>query len=279
MGARREKAGAGNFGASFGLEAAIARERINRREGLGTLRPAPVFVLVRPQMGENIGAAARAMLNFGVSALRIVNPRDGWPNPRAGAMASGAAIVIDNAEIFGTLDAAIADCNYVLATTARSREILLPVFEPASAAEELKPRIARSEKCAVLFGAERSGLSNDEVSKADGIISIPVNPAFASLNLAQAVLLAAYEWAVADGREGFDSALKETTPATKEDYERFFLHIEEELEAARYYYPPEKKEMMQRNLRAAFSRSSFTEGELRTLRGVIKALAKGRGQR
>ena len=131
----------------------------------------------------------------------------------------------------------------------------------------------------MLFGAESSGLSNEEVSKADGIVSIPVNPAFASLNLAQAALLVAYEWAAADGREGFESALTETTPASKEDYERFFRHIEEELEAARYYYPPEKKEVMQRNLRAAFTRSSFTEGELQTLRGVIKALAKGRGRR
>jgi len=229
-------------------------------------------------MGENIGATARAMLNFGVSALRLVAPRDGWPNPKAGAMASGATIVIDNAEVFDTLDEAIADCHYILATTARSREILLPVYDPAGAALNLKPRIDRGEKCAVLFGAERSGLSNDEISKADGIISIPVNPAFASLNLGQAALLTAYEWAVADERKGFDSALDQTTPATKEDYERFYVHMEEELEVARYYYPPEKKEVMQRNLRAAFSRSSFTEGEMRTLRGVIKALAKGRGR-
>lgn len=259
-------------------ESNITESRINRRDGLGSLRPAPVFILVNPQMGENIGAAARAMLNFGVSGLRLVSPRDGWPNPRAGAMASGAAIVIDNAEVFDTLEEAIADCHYVLATTARSREILLPVFEPSDAAADLKPRIENGEKCAVLFGAERSGLSNAEIALADGIISIPVNPAFASLNLGQAALLVAYEWAVSDGRTGFDSALEQTTPALKEDFERFYLHLEEELEAARYYHPPEKKEVMSRNLRAAFSRSSFTEGELRTLRGIVKALAKGRGK-
>ena len=256
----------------------MAADRQSRRDGLGTLRPAPIFVLVEPQMGENIGAAARAMLNFGISGLRLVKPRDGWPNEKAGAMAAGAAIVIDQATVFETLEDAIADCSCVLATTARSREILLPVHDPAGAARTLKDRVDGGDKCAVLFGGERSGLSNDHIARTDGIISIPVNPAFASLNLGQAALIVAYEWAQADGRESFASALEKTTPVSKEDLERFHAHLEDELEAAGYFYPLEKKDVMARNLRAAFSRASFTEGEIQTLRGVIKALAHGRGR-
>ena len=251
--------------------------RISRREGMSTLRAAPVFVLVEPQMGENIGAAARAMLNFGVSALRIVNPRDGWPNPKAGAMAAGASIVIDQAEVFDTLEAALADCHYVLATTARARELLLPVYDPAGAATAIKPKIDAGEKCAILFGGERAGLSNNDVVFADGLVSIPVNPAFASLNLAQAVLVLAYEWAAADARETYPSALDEATPAPKEDMARFFDHLEEALERAGYFYPPEKREVMSRNIRVGLARAHFTDNELRTLRGVVKALEEGRG--
>ncbi|MEL7489323.1 MAG: RNA methyltransferase [Pseudomonadota bacterium] len=260
------------------VEAAIANERQSRRDGLSALRPAPIFVLVAPQMGENIGAAARAMLNFGVSALRLVAPRDGWPNPKAGAMAAGASLVIDQAQVFDTLAEAIADCTLVLATTARSRDILLPVHDPAGAAALIAPRIEAGEKCAVLFGAERSGLSNEDVMRADGIISVPVNPAFASLNLAQAALIMAYEWGRIDGRTSFDSALAETQAAAKDDLERFHQHMEDELDAAGYFHPPEKKSVMSRNLRAAFTRANFTDGELQTLRGVVKALAKGRGR-
>ena len=253
--------------------------RISRRDGLQTLRPAPIFILDHPQMGENIGAAARAMLNFGVSALRLVAPRDGWPNPKAGATASGASIVIDNASVFETLEDALADCRFVLATTARPREILLPVFSPMEAATAMAPRIAGGERCAVLFGAERSGLENDAIVQADGIVSIPVNPAFASLNLAQAVLIVAYEWAKIDGRAPFESPLAEAAPAPREDMERFHQHLEDELDAAGFFYPPEKRDVMTRNLRAAFQRAALTESEVRTLRGVVKALARGRGRR
>ncbi len=253
-------------------------ERRSRRDGLGTIGPAPVFVLVGPQMGENIGAAARAMLNFGVSALRLVNPRDGWPNPKAGAMAAGATIVIDDARVFDSVEAAVADCQYVLATTARSREILLPVFEPREAAAAMKARIDGRGTCAVLFGAEKSGLSNEEIALADAIAEVPDNPAFASLNLAQAAVVMAYEWGIDDGRGPFESALTGTTPAPKADFERFFEHLAGELTEAGYFYPPEKKDVMARNLRAAFSRAGLTEGEVQTLRGVVKALARGRGR-
>ncbi|HXI86236.1 MAG TPA: RNA methyltransferase [Parvularculaceae bacterium] len=252
----------------------MVERRQGRRDGIGALRPAPIIVLVEPQLGENIGAAARAMLNFGLSELRLVAPRDGWPNPAADAMASGAATVIERARIFASLGEAIADCRYVLATTARPREMLLPAFEPSGAVKELKARVDRGEICAVLFGRERAGLDNDEVARADAVISIPVNPSFASLNLAQAALIIAYEWAKADGREPFAGGLDEALPAAKEDFERLMVHLIEELDARGYFFPPEKREGMERNLKVAFMRAGLTEGEVRTLRGVIKALAR-----
>ncbi len=252
--------------------------RIARRDGRGALRPAPLFVLVEPQMGENIGATARGMLNFGLSGLRIVNPRDGWPNEKAGAMASGASIVIDDAKVFETTTEAIADCNFILATTARPREALLPVFSPADAAAEMSMRIARGEKCGVLFGAERSGLSNEDVMRADGIISIPVNPAFASLNLAQAALVVAYEWAKADERKVQAGDQNLAIPAPKADFDRFFDHLIGELDNSGYFFPAEKRTNMVRNLKVAFQRAGLTEGETRSLRGVIKALVKQRDE-
>ncbi|PQA89119.1 RNA methyltransferase [Hyphococcus luteus] len=250
--------------------------RIARRDGRGDVKPAPLFVLVEPQMGENIGAAARAMLNFGISGLRLVNPRDGWPNEKAGAMAAGATLVVDRARVFETTREALADCNYVLATTARSREALLPVLAPAAAGAELKSRIDRGERCAVLFGGERSGLANDDVMRADAIVSIPVNPAFASLNLAQAALIIAYEWAKAEGRTAPPSELEATLPASRENFERFVAHLVGELEKTGYFFPEEKRPNMERNLKVAFMRAGLTEGEVRSLRGVIKALVKGR---
>ncbi len=252
------------------------QQGVNTRGGLGSLAPAPVFVLVEPQMGENIGAAARAMLNFGVSGLRIVRPRDGWPNPKAGAMASGASTVIDNARIFESVGAAISDCHYVLAATARPREILTPVLDPRSAASELKERVDQGQTCAVLFGGERSGLANEDVARADGILTIPVNPAFASLNLGQAALIVAYEWALACERKRFTGQLDLQHPVSRGDFENFFSHLREELEASGYFYPLVKKTMMERNLRVLFTRAGLTESETRALRGVIKSLATSR---
>ncbi|WP_411817581.1 RNA methyltransferase [Hyphococcus sp. DH-69] len=255
-----------------------ATGRIPRRDGRGTLGAAPIFVLVEPQMGENIGACARAMLNFGLSGLRLVNPRDGWPNEKAGAMAAGATIVIDQTRVFDSTVDAIADCQYVIATTARPREVLLPVLTPTEAATALKKRIAGGEKCAVLFGGERSGLSTKDVMHADAIVSIPVNPAFASLNLGQAALLIAYEWAIADDNETFAAPEPEMIPAAKENFERFFAHLVKELDEARYFYPEDKRVNRQNKLKAAFQRAGLTEGEVRSLRGVIKALVTKRKQ-
>jgi len=253
-------------------------ERISRTKAREHVSPAPLFVLVDPQMGENIGAAARAMLNFGVSGLRLVNPRDGWPNPKAAAMASGAGLVIDDARVFSELDEALADCCYVIAATARRRELPLPVFDPARAAREMRGRVSAGQTCAVVFGGERNGLSSDDVARADAILSVPVNPAFASLNLAQAALITAYEWAQSAEREVSHKPLAAETPASREALAQFFDHLETDLDAADYFFPAEKRPSMVRNLRAAFSRAGFTEGEIRTLHGVIKALAKSGNQ-
>lgn len=230
------------------------------------------MILIEPQLGENIGAVARAMLNFGLAEMAIVNPRDGWPNEKAIAMASGAAVVLDRARLAATTTQALAGFNYVLAMTARPRESLLPVFDPRAAAAETKERIDRGERCAVMLGAERAGLSNEDVACADGVISIPVNPAFASLNIAQAAVVFAYEWAIADGRAPAPADLAVAPQATKEQFEGFIGQLFDALDAARYFYPPEKRETMQRKLRTAFARAGLTEGEVRTLRGVVKAL-------
>ncbi len=250
--------------------------RISRSRAGELVGAAPIFVLVAPQMGENIGAAARAMLNFGVSGLRLVNPRDGWPNPKAAAMASGAGAVIDGAQVFETLDAALADCAYVLATTARRRELSLPVLAPGEAAASLQSRVSRGERCAVLFGGERNGLSSDDVARADAILSIPVNPAFASINLAQAALVVAYEWSRARGavEPPAGDPLAAERPASRDDIVHLYNHLEAALDRAGYFFPPQMRETMTRNLRVALTRAGFTENEVRTLRGVVKALDK-----
>ena len=257
-------------------EPMTAGDRPGRAHGLG---PGPVIVLVDPQMGENIGAAARAMLNFGLTRLRLVRPRDGWPNPKAGAMAAGASSVVDHARVFDTVEEATADCHFTLATTARQRELYLPVFDPAAAAREMKPRVDEGETCAILFGGEKSGLATDDIALAHGILTIPVNPDFSSLNLGQAVLLAAWEWSKAAGKaEGFASKLERAVPAPQEDVDGLLGHLFAELEPAGYFFPPEKRAVMERNIRTAIKRASFTKAEAQLLRGIVKALAKGRGK-
>jgi tRNA/rRNA methyltransferase len=254
----------------------MAENRNHKRdkEGLG---PGPIIVLVEPQMGENIGAAARAMLNFGLTGLRLVAPRDGWPNAKAGAMAAGASTVVDHARVFDTVDEAIADCSYVLATTARQRELHLPVCEPAEAAAELHPRIAGGERCAILFGGERAGLSTEDIARCHGIFTIPVNPAFASLNLGQAVLVAAYEWAKVAGEAArFDSKMAQSTPASGADIAGMTEQLFVALDDKGYFYPPDKVTKLQQNLRTTLNRPGFTEGEVHLLRGVIKALSRDR---
>lgn len=242
------------------------------------LRPAPAVVLVEPQLGENIGAVARAMLNFGLAELVIVNPRDGWPNEKATAMASGAAVVLDRARIAATTAEALGAFNYVLAMTARPRESLLPVMTPREAAEAFALRVGRGERCAILLGPERTGLSNDDVSCADGVVSIAVNPAFASLNVAQAAVVFAYEWAIADGAAPPPADLDEAPPATKAEFEGFIAQLFAALGEARFFYPPERRPALERKIKTALARAALTEGEVRTLRGVVKALTKPRGE-
>ncbi|HEY1960808.1 MAG TPA: RNA methyltransferase [Rhizomicrobium sp.] len=239
--------------------------------------PPPSIILSHPQLGENIGAAARAMANFGLSDLRLVKPRHGWPDAKATAMAAGAGNVVEDARVFATLREALADLNLVYATTARERGITKEVLTPAEAARRLRAAAARGEKTAILFGNERAGLDNDEVSLADAVITIPTAH-FASINLGQAVLLTAYEW--------FGAA--DNTPAvrmehgpihrkpTRQELIDLFDHLERELEASGFLFPPEKHDAMTRAIRATVHRARLTYQEVQTLRGMLVALAKGK---
>ncbi|MFY9761863.1 MAG: TrmJ/YjtD family RNA methyltransferase [Xanthobacteraceae bacterium] len=238
--------------------------------------PGPVVVLVEPQLGENIGAAARAMANFGLSRLRIVKPRQAWPNDKARIMAAGADRILDEAELFDTLEAAIADCSFVFATTARAHDQAKRVIGPADAAAEAAPRIGAGEIVAVLFGRERNGLENDEVALADCIVTLPVNPAFASLNLAQAIVIVAYEWFKLAG-SGLPFAMpQKSRSAPKQQLLAFFASLERELEKVEFFRPPDKRETMQINLRNIFTRMQPTQQDIQTLHGVIMAIAEGR---
>ncbi|MEI4486439.1 RNA methyltransferase [Frigidibacter sp. MR17.14] len=239
----------------------------------------PAFVLVRPQMGENIGAAARAMLNFGLTRMRLVDPRDGWPNPRAVAMASGAAgTVLDNAGVFPSVIEAVGDCDHVFATTARNRDLTKPVFTPEAAMERARTLIAEGRKVAVLFGPERAGLENEDLIAADALISVPVNPDFPSLNLGQAVLLTAYEWrrqtvpAVAERME-----YAGTEPASRIEIEKLAEHYEAELDTAGFFFPETKADSMRLSLRNLWFRLGLTRAEVQTLHGMLRQLLRGRG--
>jgi tRNA/rRNA methyltransferase len=239
--------------------------------------PGPVVILVEPQLGENIGAVARAMANFGLSRLRLVRPRQAWPNDKARMMAAGADRVLDGAELYDTLEAAVADCAFVLATTARAHDQAKPVVGPAEAAALLAPRVAAGETVAILFGRERNGLENDEVALADRIVTLPVNPAFASLNLAQAVVIVAYEWFKIAGGETLPFAMPQKSPtAPKEQLLAFFAAVERELEKVEFFRPPDKRETMQINLRNIFTRMQPTQQDIQTLHGVIMSIAEGR---
>ncbi|WP_342642466.1 RNA methyltransferase [Rhodoligotrophos ferricapiens] len=247
---------------------------------------APIVVLVHPQLGENIGAAARAMANFGLSELRLVEPRDGWPNPQAGRNASGADSIIEGARVFATVEEAIADLTYVLATTARRRDMIKPILTPETAARASAEKLAAGGRVGILFGPERTGLESDHVALADAIVMAPVNPRFASLNLAQAVLLVGYEWFKQAGEERLgretpvDPAgqeglqVVETRPATKAELLNFFTRLETALTRSGFLYPPEKAPIMIRNLRNLFSRAALTEREVRTLHGIVSSLTR-----
>ena len=239
--------------------------------------PGPVVVLVEPQLGENIGAAARAMANFGLARLRLVKPRQGWPNDKAQMMAAGADRILDGAKLYDTLDQAIADCSFVLATTARAHDQAKPVIGPAEAARQIAPRITAGETVAIVFGRERNGLENDEVALADCIVTLPVNPAFASLNLAQAIVIIAYEWFKLSTEEKLPFGMPDKSAAApKQQLLAFFAALERELEKVEFFRPPDKRETMQINLRNIFSRMQPTQQDIQTLHGVIMSIAEGR---
>jgi tRNA/rRNA methyltransferase len=244
--------------------------------------PAPAIILVEPQMGENIGAAARAMANFGVTDLRLVAPRDGWPNQKAIAAASGATGIIDEVRVFDTTEQAVADLAFVYATTARARDLPKPVVGPREAAAELRRRGEAGQGTGVLFGRERWGLTNEEVALADAIVTFPVNPKFASLNLAQSVLLLAYEW-MAAGLEGTlptRDAIPaiDFSPASKEHLFGLMRHLEAALEPTGYFRTPDMKPTMVQNLRALLQRAGFSKAEIDVLHGAIAALERAPGK-
>ncbi|PTD18321.1 TrmH family RNA methyltransferase [Sphingomonas fennica] len=243
-------------------------ERENGRESA----PPPVIVLVRPQLGENIGKAARAMLNFGLAEMRLVSPRDGWPNPDAGPAASGADIVLADAKVYESVADAVADCAHVYATTVRKRGVTKPVVTPEEAARAIHGEPGRS---AILFGPERSGLETDDVAVARTILTVPINPEFGSLNLAQAVILVAYEWSKGQALAS-PPATDLDPPAPQGDLDGMIGQLEAMLDGAGYFFPPDRVPATRRTLRTMLTKPAWTAQEVRTMRGVLSALAKPR---
>ncbi len=234
----------------------------------------PAFILVAPQMGENIGAAARAMLNFGLDRMRVVAPRDGWPNPRAEAMASGAGRVLEAAMLAATTAEACADLTYVFATTARDRAMTKLVLTPERAMAEARAMTAAGERVGVLFGPERAGLETADVVRANAVVSVPVNPAYGSLNLAQCVLLVAYEWRrAATNAPAADYRIDGGRRASGIEVDRFIQHLFERLEAVGYFFPEPARASLTANLDNLFRRAPLTDADIRTLHGVVRALA------
>ena len=235
----------------------------------------PAFVLVRPQMGENIGAAARAMWNFGLDHMRLVSPRDGWPNPQAVAMASGAGRLLDEAWLVESAAEAVADCDLVLATTARVRGLTKPVYSPERAMTEAQARIAAGGRVAVLFGPERAGLENTDVALANALISVPVNPEFPSLNLAQCVLLCAYEWRRASAEvDGLRMEMAGADWASAIEVEKLAEHYEGRLEEAGFFFPEHKAASMKLTLSNLWSRMPLTSEDVKTLHGVLRQMVR-----
>jgi tRNA/rRNA methyltransferase len=241
----------------------------------------PAILLVRPQMGENIGAVARVMLNFGLVSLRLAAPRDRWPNPKAEQVAVGADVVLKQTRVEWRVEDALADATLVIAATARPRGMQKPVWGPREAAANIRAAIAAGERPVVMFGPEAAGLETEDVARADAILTLPVNPSFASLNLANAVAVFAYAYADVRQEAQIPSwfADQQDPPAPQAELEKLFAHLEEELERGRFFHPPDKAPLMKRNLRAPFLRAHLTDQEVRTLRGAIKALTIGRGGR
>ena len=282
--AKKEELIAGQFG-RLSYFAVPPSERSSRQSVSASLDPVPrlrsggatltaplppVIVLVRPQLGENIGKAARAMLNFGLAEMRLVSPRDGWPNPDAGPAASGADIVLEQAQVFASVAEATADCAHVYATTVRKRGVTKPVVTPEGAASQIRAAAGRS---AILFGPERSGLASDDVALARAIITVPVNPDFGSLNLAQAVILVAYEWSKAETL-AMPPRTKLDPPAPQDELEGLIVQLEAMLEAARFFFPPERAHVTRRTVRSILTKPQWTAQEVRTMRGVIRAIGE-----
>lgn len=235
--------------------------------------PGPVVILVDPQMGENIGAAARAMLNCGVTELRLVNPRDGWPNDRAHSNSSGALDRMPPVRVFPSTAEAIADLHYIYATTARPRDMVKDVFTPRSAADDMRTRHNNGQRIGLLYGAERMGLVNDDVALSSAVITIPLNPGFSSLNLGQAVLLTCYEWMMtADSTQGQQLTIGDSPLATQGDMDALYNRLETALEERRFFRAPEMKPTVVRNLRAMLVRAQMTQQEINTFHGIISAL-------
>ncbi|MEM8977961.1 MAG: RNA methyltransferase [Pseudomonadota bacterium] len=233
----------------------------------------PAFVLVRPQMGENIGASARAMLNFGLDRMRIVDPRDGWPNPKAVAMASGAGRVLDAAQVTSNTAEAVADCDYVVATTARARGLTAEILSPEEAMTRLWQKAQAGQKTAVLFGPERAGLENDDIARANALVNVPVNPEFASLNLAQCVLLMGYEWrkaALETQPSRMDLGKSEWAPQV--EIEHLAQHFEDRLETAGFFFPEHKAPGMKINLRNLWSRMPLTRSDVQMFHGMLRQI-------
>jgi tRNA/rRNA methyltransferase len=228
----------------------------------------PIIVLVRPQLGQNIGKAARAMLNFGLTEMRLVAPRDGWPNPDAGPSASGADIVLEQAQLFGSVAEAVADCSTIFASTVRRRDLIMPVLDPTQAAEQIACSSARS---AILFGPERSGLETEEVALANAIVTVPINPDFASLNLAQAVILLAYEWSKRSALAQ-PPAKELEAPAPHVELDGLIAQLDGELEAKGYFHPPSRTQATRNTIRTIFTKTGWSSREVKAVRGIIRAL-------
>jgi tRNA/rRNA methyltransferase len=232
----------------------------------------PIIVLVRPQLGQNIGKAARAMLNFGLTELRLVAPRDGWPNPDAGPAASGADIVLERAAMFDTVEEAIGDCAIVFASTVRRRDLVKPVVGPEQMAREIH---ASAGRAAILFGPERSGLESDDVALATKIVTVPINPQFGSLNLAQAVILLAYEWS-RGGALAQPTVKDMEPPAPQEELEGLIGHLDADLHAAGYFHPPERTQVTRHMIRTIMSKPGWSSREVKAVRGMIRTLGRPR---
>lgn len=243
-------------------------------ERAGSASLPPIIILARPQLGENIGKAARAMLNFGLTEMRIVAPRDGWPNPDAGPAASGADIVLEKAQVFDSLADCVADISFIYATTVRKRGVTKPVLTPSEAAAEFQQNNGRS---AILFGAERSGLEAREIDFARKIITVPINPEFGSLNLAQAVILCAYEWSKSQALESPPST-EELPPAPQSELDGMIEAMFAVLDKRGYFYPKDRTEVTKATLRNLLTKPGWNSGEVRTMRGVISTLETGRGK-